>query len=85
MQTVCPGPVESNIFDYAFTKDVNKVRIKNTILLTCFLNKTLCLLDPFKCPFIFLHSKCKEACRNNSAISVGWGLDKSEMTQVEFG
>ncbi|XP_067036797.1 dehydrogenase/reductase SDR family member 7-like [Acropora muricata] len=24
VQTVCPGPVESNIFDYAFTKDVNK-------------------------------------------------------------
>ena len=34
MQTVCPGPVESNILDYAFTKDVNKVRIKNTTLLT---------------------------------------------------
>ena len=28
MQTVCPGPVESNILDYAFTKDVNRVRIR---------------------------------------------------------
>ena len=30
MQTVCPGPVESNILDYAFARDVKKVRMKNT-------------------------------------------------------
>ena len=34
MQIACPGPVESNFVDYAFTKDVNRVRMKNTTLLT---------------------------------------------------
>ncbi|XP_074613315.1 dehydrogenase/reductase SDR family member 7-like [Acropora palmata] len=71
VQTVCPGPVESNLVDYAITKDVNKA-VKDEPSLSGLLKKK------------FLKWMTTERCAKLMAVGMANNLDETWISEHPF-